>query len=60
MFILTEKIAPVRRPQTTNDDAVSAAARTKREEDERWIKRIVEAMAGKLRRSFRPLIAATR
>jgi hypothetical protein len=49
MFILTEKIAPIRPPHTFNDSAVDAA-RIKRGEDDRWIKRIINGMAGTLRR----------
>jgi hypothetical protein len=37
MFVLTEKIAPIRRPQIFNDDKAEDAAREKRDEDERWI-----------------------
>ncbi len=50
MFVLTEKIAPIRRPQVFDDtkDDVSI----KRAEDERWIKRLIDAMAGTLRRSW--------
>ena len=47
MFVLTEKIAPIRRPQVFNDDAKDTAS-IKRAEDERWIKRLIEAMAGTL------------
>jgi hypothetical protein len=46
MFVLTEKIAPIR---TTDDKAAEDAAREKRVEDERWIKRFIDAMAGTLR-----------
>ena len=49
MFVLTEKIAPIPRPQIFNDNAAEDAARIKREEDDRWIKRLIEAMAGALR-----------
>jgi hypothetical protein len=51
MFVLTEKIAPIRPPQVFDDNATSdAAIRAKRDEDERWIRRMIEAMAGRLRR----------
>jgi hypothetical protein len=52
MFVLTEKIAPIRRPQIFNDDDAKEAAGVKRAEDERWIKRFIEAMAGTLRRAW--------
>jgi hypothetical protein len=50
MFVLTEKIAPTPRPQIFNDHAIEDAARKKRDEEERWIKRLIEGMAGTLRR----------
>ena len=50
MFVLTEKIAPIHRPQELKGRKVEDAAREERDDDERWIKRIIDAMSGTLRR----------
>jgi hypothetical protein len=54
MFILSKKIAPIpRRNQIFNDHIAEDAAEEKREDDERWRKRIVKWLAAFLRRSSR-------
>jgi hypothetical protein len=49
MFILIEKIAPPPRQQIFNDAAKQEAALAKLAEDERWVKHIIDALAGRLR-----------
>jgi hypothetical protein len=53
MLILTETIPPPRRHQIFNDypeeDAANAALK-KREEDDRWLRQFIKALAGVIRR----------
>jgi hypothetical protein len=49
MFILTEKIAPIPLPQAFDDNVAEDTARIRRADDERWIKRIIDGLAGILR-----------
>jgi hypothetical protein len=49
MFIPTEKIAPPRPNSTFNDNIVEHADLKKREEDDRWVRHIIKALAGALR-----------
>jgi hypothetical protein len=52
MFILSKKIVPIlRRNQIFNDHIAEDAAQEKREDDERWRRRIVEWLAAFLRPS---------
>jgi hypothetical protein len=49
MFILTEKINLPRRVQLFNDYVAEDAAQAKREADERWINRVLDAAAALIR-----------
>jgi hypothetical protein len=49
MFTFIEKIAPPPRQQIFNDAAKQEVAPSKLAEDERWVKHIIDALAGKLR-----------
>jgi hypothetical protein len=44
MFVLTEKIAPPPRQQIFSDNDRQDAALSKRAEDERWLKQLIEAL----------------
>jgi hypothetical protein len=51
MLIFSEKIAPPpRRKQIFNDHTAEDAALKRREDDARWTKQIIEALAGIIRR----------
>lgn len=48
MFILSEKIGP-RQSQIVRDHAAEEATLKKWEDDERWIRHIIKALAGAMR-----------
>jgi hypothetical protein len=52
MFILAEKIAPPPRirSQIFNDHAAEDAAQKKQDEDDRWVKHLIAALAGIVRK----------
>jgi len=50
MLMLTEKIKPPRRVQLFNDYAAEDAAQAKREIDERWINKVLDAAKALIRR----------
>ena len=50
MFIISETIPPPRRPQILNDYEEKDATLKKREEEDRWVKHFIEALAGVIRR----------
>jgi hypothetical protein len=52
MFILAEKITPPPRirGQIFNDHAAEDVAQKKRDDDDRWVKRLIAALAGLVRK----------
>ena len=50
MFILTEKLELPRRIQVFNDHVAEDAAQQKREDDDRWLNRILDVLTGSIRR----------
>jgi hypothetical protein len=52
MLILTEKIAPPPRirSQIFNDHATEDAAQKKQDDDDRWVKHLIAALAGIVRK----------
>ena len=50
MFILTEKIELPRRIQIFDDHVAEDAAQQKREDDDRWLNRLMDALTGTIRR----------
>ena len=54
MFVLTEKTAPIRRPQTLNGNNAEDPDRAKRQEDERWAVLRTAAIANKAEGSRYP------
>ncbi len=50
MFILTEKIELPRRIQVFNDHIAEDAAQEKREDDDRWLNRILDVLSRTIRR----------
>ena len=49
MFILTEKIELPRRIQVFNDHIAEDAAQEKREDDDRWLNRILDVLSRTIR-----------